>query len=177
VAVDRDGSMSSRENGVSSLLDRVNGAIDTILSYEDLLVPLSARIDRYAHKKSSANSSVQALFLGITRDFKLLTRDYFPNASDEEEIIYQSIAANIGIELCRIRRLEDDKFPDAPDIDTNELKYEGKIAEFFVDFRNYVDQDARPDYDQIAKHLHYILSKDYENPVEMMDRFENEYHR
>lgn len=180
VVAHREGYFRSREKGPHTLLDQFIGNLAIVMEYRDKLVPLDERLEEYIDAKSlSIGQTRTGELLEMNRAFdELVSEDFSAIDYDEGDIsVYKSIIANIGIELCKLN-LRNDDYPDIDGFDGNMIDYQGgKISEFFEEYAVRVEGLARPDFDQLAGHLYYILNREdeYGTLTGMLEYIENTY--
>jgi hypothetical protein len=143
--------------------------------YKKYFVPVDSRIQEFESDAYSSTDNVAQEVRRTNRAFNNLIKEYVTNPSDEEKIVYASIAANIGIYLNKIKTLSDDRYPDVNTKEFNEINHLGQIEPFFDFYRRYADQGPSPNLDILADHLHDILSRQYETPIKLVEFVENEY--
>jgi hypothetical protein len=176
ININRHGRLSTGQSrGTKELVDRFNEVTSKIEDYDSYFVSIDSRIQEFESQAYSSTDNVSQEIRRTNRAFNNLIRDYFTGLSDEEKIVYASIAANVGIHLTRIQRLTDDRYPDPNQKEFEKLNHLGKIEPFFDFYRRYADQSASPDMDILADHLHNILARQYDTPINIVEYVEDEY--
>ena len=176
ININRYGRLSTGQSrGTRELVDRLNEVTSKVESYDSYFVSIDSRIQEFESDAYSPTDNVSQEIRRMNRAFNNLVEDYFKSISDEEKVVYASIAANVGIHLMRIQRLTDNRYPEANSKKFEELNHLGKIKPFFDFYRRYADQSASPDMDILADHLHNVLARQYDTPIKLVEYVENEY--
>ncbi len=179
VVVNREGFIRSRQNGQPDLVDRFVGNLAVINEYEEMLTPLDTRIDEYLSDKDVAwGKDRTQIRMEVNRAFKKLVDDYFESTdySEDERAVYEAIVANIGIKIAKLDLYSDD-YNDFSDYNGSEINYLGRVREFFNDYLRIVEERAGIDFDHVAGHLHYVLTREdeYDSLIGLLEYVEGEY--
>jgi hypothetical protein len=176
----RDGYFRSDNNTPTKLVDRFFGNLAIILQYRNKLTPLNQLLDNYIEEKSfGLDAGRDTERMKKSRAFENLIKDKFSafEVNESEIAVYQSIIANVGIELCKLN-LADDEYPNITGFDGDSIDYNGgDISEFFNVYATFVEDGYRPDFDLVAGHLYHIMtnSDEYNSLNGMLNYIEDTY--
>lgn len=167
----RDGHVSTTKPTRDDFLNELEDHLASIRAYRDFLDPLDDLVSEYVYQafRGAFTSPEDVHRERVNRAFRGLVDDYFDedDYQDEERHVFESIIANIGIELSQLD-LTDDAYPDVGEVET--LPYnDGYIEDFFEEYAVNAAETTRPDFDLLSSHLHHLLHQHWETPIDIIE--------
>jgi hypothetical protein len=159
-------------------LDELVEAIDQVMGLRRFLTPLGSLIEQYVYDQYNTDLPGEVdLRIGETKSaFRHVVTEYFSNHQyqGDERHIYEAIIANLGIHLNRISDLSKSDYP-SPSPKDDFPNQNRRIQEFFNDYATTVDGRTGHDFNTLSGHLHNVLNRDWETPIEMLEYMTENY--
>ena len=169
VQVYDDGHVNTTQPSEEDLLNEIEKRLVDVLSYRDFLTPFEDLLNDFVPLKfRSSLHSPEGNYRSKSRAaFQRLVKDYFSNYEEEEITLYQSVIANIGIQLIGLD-LSQSQYPDVADND-DYPRGEGRVKDFFESYAQHELGRTGCDFDELWNHLHHIMSGDWDTPIEAIE--------
>ncbi|CQH55221.1 uncharacterized protein HHUB_2201 [Halobacterium hubeiense] len=173
-----DGHISTSEVPTGTdLLDWVEETVTTVLDNREYLDSLELLLRDWVFKEFGGRSmeDPRSVAERIEDSFENMVSNYFDEEDyqDEEIKIFESLISNIGIKLSQLD-LDSSQYPDPP-ADQSRPTPEGRVKMFFEKYAKWDDEMTSVDFDILWNHLVYLMSGDYDSPIEIIETAEREY--
>lgn len=153
-------------------LDELVDSIDQVIDLRRFLTPLGTLIEQYVYDRYNTDLPGEVdLRIGETKSaFRHVVTEYFSTHQyqGDERHIYEALIANLGIHLNKIDNLSKPEYPSVSSKDDfpNQNR---RIQEFFNDYAKTVDGRTGHNFETLSGHLHNILNRDWDSPIEMLE--------
>ena len=171
-----DGHVTTSKPVRAELLNAITDQVHTTKQYEEFLTPLNELLNLTSSQKFEGGTTMMEdeYRRKTNSDFDDLIDHYF-NVSTPENRLYKSIIANIGIRLCEDGVDSTDDHDEVEQLETGIPDRQGKIEDFYKSYAKIQYGLAEIDYESLEGHLNYLLEKDWEKPVDIIEHASTKY--